>query len=247
MTLRILSYNIRFGGRGRERAIAEVLRALNPDVAVLQEATDPAVIAAVAAVLDLRVVAADANASVAVIGRATTANVQRLPLRTGRTCVALDLPDHGVRLYGVHLSAGLSRRGESRRLAETRQLLWIIDSQDGRIRSAIIGDLNAISPDDGLRTATLPLWIRILLQVDGGIQTAVLAGLTGAGYVDAYRRLNPADAGPTMPAARPSVRLDYLLVDRELAPLVTRCEPETTAPSLVVASDHLPLVADLDV
>ena len=44
MTLRLLSYNIKFGGRGRERAIAEVIRGATPDVVLLQEATDPRVI-----------------------------------------------------------------------------------------------------------------------------------------------------------------------------------------------------------
>ena len=44
MTLRLLSYNIRFGGRGREHALAETIVAAAPDLVVFQEATDPAVI-----------------------------------------------------------------------------------------------------------------------------------------------------------------------------------------------------------
>ena len=42
MTLRVLSYNIRYGGRGREAQITAVLAAAAPDVVIFQEATDPA-------------------------------------------------------------------------------------------------------------------------------------------------------------------------------------------------------------
>src|SRR5882672_5190411 len=44
MTVRLLSYNIKFGGKGRASALAEVIRGANPDVVLLQEATDPRVI-----------------------------------------------------------------------------------------------------------------------------------------------------------------------------------------------------------
>ena len=40
----MLSYNIRFGGAGRETAITDVLRACDADVVVLQEATRPEVV-----------------------------------------------------------------------------------------------------------------------------------------------------------------------------------------------------------
>ena len=41
MTLRLLTYNIRYGGVGRVEAIAAVIRGCAPDVVVLQEATRP--------------------------------------------------------------------------------------------------------------------------------------------------------------------------------------------------------------
>ena len=44
MTLRLLSYNIRHGGAGREAALASVISTARPDVVVLQEATKPAVL-----------------------------------------------------------------------------------------------------------------------------------------------------------------------------------------------------------
>src|SRR5690606_21987612 len=47
--LRLLSYNIRHGGTGREAALAAVIRAAAPDVVLLQEATRPDVVAYLAA------------------------------------------------------------------------------------------------------------------------------------------------------------------------------------------------------
>ena len=48
MIVKLLSYNIRFGGRGRERELAEVIRAVAPDIVVFQEATDPVLISRLA-------------------------------------------------------------------------------------------------------------------------------------------------------------------------------------------------------
>jgi len=45
VTLRLLTYNIRRGGDGREAAIAEVIAQAAPDVVMLQEATHPGVTA----------------------------------------------------------------------------------------------------------------------------------------------------------------------------------------------------------
>ena len=74
-----------------------------------------------------------------------------------------------------------------------------------------------------------------------------MARVLGAGYTDAYRRLNPDVVGPTMPAAAPSVRLDYLMLGPDLAPALVACGHGGLEPSLLwAASDHLPLVVDLD-
>ena len=42
--LRLLSYNIRYGGLGREGLLSTAIRTAAPDVVVLQEATHPAVV-----------------------------------------------------------------------------------------------------------------------------------------------------------------------------------------------------------
>jgi exodeoxyribonuclease-3 len=243
VTLRLVSYNIRFGGRGRESPIGDVLHQVDADVVVLQEAVDPAVVRTLADNLDLAVIASELGSSVAVLSRVATADVVRRTLRPGRTAVEVALPDHGLRLFGVHLSSGLSRRGETVRLVETRSLLAHVGGAGG---VAILGDLNAIAPGDRPMIAMLPRWIRILLRVDGGIRNEVMTALLGADLVDAYRHLHPDEPGATMPALAPSVRLDYALLGADLLARLLACAPPDIEPDLLRrASDHLPLLTVL--
>ena len=69
MIVKLLSYNIRFGGRGRERELAEVIRAVAPDLVVFQEATDPGVISRLAAATDLPFWAARREHSIGYMSR----------------------------------------------------------------------------------------------------------------------------------------------------------------------------------
>ena len=42
---RVMSYNIRYGGVGKQQELAEVIKRVDPDVVLLQEATHPDVVA----------------------------------------------------------------------------------------------------------------------------------------------------------------------------------------------------------
>ncbi len=75
MIIKLLSYNIRFGGRAREAHLTEVIRAVDPDLVVFQEAIDPRVIANLAKATALTRWAAQPG------NRATTA-------RPGCACVS---------------------------------------------------------------------------------------------------------------------------------------------------------------
>ena len=44
MSLRLVSYNIRFGGAEREKQLATVIKACEPDLVILQEAVRPDVV-----------------------------------------------------------------------------------------------------------------------------------------------------------------------------------------------------------
>lgn len=247
MIVRLVTYNIRFGGRGRGPLIANVLGPLEADLVVLQEATDRATVDRLASDLGLAVADAEQGASVAVLSRIRVDSVARHRLLRGRSFVELRLSGPDVRVYAVHLSSGLSRRGESRRMTELGSILRTIGDGPEAARAMIVGDLNAISPSDRPTVSMLPTWIRLLLRVDGGIRSEVMTAVASRQFGDAYRILHPTDPGPTMPAADPSVRLDYVLLGPALVQDLVGCGLAHLEPSLLVrASDHLPVVAELD-
>ena len=246
MTVRIVTYNIRKGGRRRRRSIAEVLVAIDADVVVLQEATDPTVARFVADALGSRVIINAPGRSVAVVSR-LAAEGRWHRMARARSFAEVDLPGLGVRVLAVHLSAGLSARGERRRLREVDRLLAVAGAAPGPERTLIAGDLNAIAPGDVPDVAALPRWIRLLLRVDGGIGTVVIERMLAEGFGDAYRACHPRVSGSTMPAVAPTVRLDYLLLGPGLQRAVTACDLAAVDPDLLVrASDHVPVVLELD-
>jgi endonuclease/exonuclease/phosphatase family metal-dependent hydrolase len=250
VSLRIATYNIRKGGSRRRAALGEVLKALDADVTVLQEATDRGVVDWLAEATESQVTLAERGRSVAVLARgsanAPAGRWHRLP--TGRSFAEIDLPAWGIRLLGVHLSAGLSGRGERRRTMEVERLLAVAADPPGPERTLIIGDLNAVSPSDALSVATLPAWIRLLLRIDGGISTRVIGRVLTDGFVDAYRLLHPTESGATLPAVAPTVRLDYVMLGPSLVPAVASCRiGDASLPMMLAASDHLPLLTVLEV
>ena len=117
MKVRIATYNIRKGGRRRRRFLADVVQGLDPDVTVLQEATDPRVVRYVADAAGARVVIHAPGRSVAMLSRVATTEARWHRMARARNFVEVELADAGIRVIGVHLSAGLSGRGERRRAA----------------------------------------------------------------------------------------------------------------------------------
>lgn len=243
--VRLVSYNIRFGGGRRVALIGGVLAALRPDVVLLQEATDPIAVDRIARAAGLGHVFRRPDWSVAALTREAPDDLAWH--RPGRARGFLEVDPagaDGLRLLGVHLPAGLSARGERARLRSVESLLaWAGGAADGR--TVIVGDLNSVARGDEPVVRGMPLWLRLLLRVDGGIRTDVQDRLVAAGWVDAYRHLHPDEAGFTLPSASPGIRLDYLLVPRPLLARVIACAPAVDAPLAARASDHLPLVAEI--
>jgi endonuclease/exonuclease/phosphatase family metal-dependent hydrolase len=64
--------------------------------------------------------------------------------------------------------------------------------------------------------------------------------------VDAFRHLQPDIVGNTFPTWDPHARLDYLFVPGGFVAQVRSCDVMTGAPT-PEASDHFPLMAELDV
>ena len=240
--MRLVSYNIRFGGGGRLAFIGAVLASLEPDVVLLQEATDPMAIDRIAHTAGLGHVYRRPGWSVAALAAAPLRGHEwHRPGRARGFLEVVPAGDPHIRLVGLHLPAGMSARGERARVRSVDTLLeWAGGAVDDN--TVLMGDLNSVSSGDVPRVAAMPLWLRLLLRFDGGIRTDVQDRLAAAGWVDAFRHLHPDDPGYTLPALSPQVRLDYALLPPALLPQLTACSPAQDAPLVARASDHLPLV-----
>ena len=244
MTLRILSYNIRYGGIGRESQIAAVVRACDPDVVVLQEATEPGVVARVAEQAGLTHWGSRAGHSTGFLSRIPVAHHAWLSARGARHPfleVVLDGPH--PRIFGLHLSAWFSKWSERRRHREIRLLLdGIREHQDGF--HVIAGDFNALAPGERLELAQMPRWIRAMVWVSGrDIARDTIQAMLDERYIDMWRRLHPAGEGYTFPTWSPHVRLDYMFTPDRCASRIAECVVVRNVPEATSASDHYPLLA----
>ena len=124
MIVKLLSYNIRFGGRRRETELAEVIRAAAPDIVVFQEATDPNVIKHLAAATGLPFWAARREHSIGYISRLETSHHEwHYPRGAKHSFLEIVISGSEARIFGLHLSSMFSKWGERRRVKEIRALL----------------------------------------------------------------------------------------------------------------------------
>ena len=246
MTLRLLSYNIRFGGLGREQSLGETIVAAAPDLVVFQEATRPEVIERLAEATKFPYWAARRNHSIGFLSRQQV-DYHEWHYPAGARHSFLEVIPAGTkaRIFGLHLSARFSKWDERRRTREIRSLLdGIKRHQDGF--HVLVGDFNTLAPGEVLELDKMPAWIRALIWISGRkLQRETIQLMLDAGYGDGYRMLNPEVKGYTFPTWDPHVRLDYVFVPRtfanRLAVCDVICEPKER---IQAASDHCPLVAD---
>ena len=245
--LRLLSYNIRRGGAGREDALIGVIRPCAPDIVVLQEATDPAVIERLSQGSELTYWAAMPKLSLGFMSRLPIEHYQWHRPRFSRHAF-LEIVPKGIsfRVFGVHLSAVFAAWTERRRMFELRSLLHAIKRhQDGA--HALVGDFNTVTPGELIDFRPLPQKVRATVWLSGGqIRWRTIEIVRSAGYVDAFRALHPTDPGLTLPTTAPQVRLDYLFVPAAHLSRVVSCQVVRDDPAQQ-ASDHFPLLADLRV
>jgi endonuclease/exonuclease/phosphatase family metal-dependent hydrolase len=246
-SLRLLSYNIRYGGVNREALLSTVIRTADPDLVVLQEATRPAVVEQLARGSGLAHWGCRRGDSLAFLAREPVVSaVWRRP-RFSRHAFLDLVPAGGAwRVFGVHLSAVHAAWTERRRLFELRSLLAAISAhQHGP--HALVGDFNTVAPGELFDFANLPARLRALVWLSGGrVRWRTIQAILDAGYRDAFRHLHPDRVGYTFPSTNPHVRLDYLFVPEALLPSVTRCEVREHD-DLRHASDHLPILGELRV
>jgi endonuclease/exonuclease/phosphatase family metal-dependent hydrolase len=245
--VKLLSYNIRFGGRGREAELAEVIRTVAPDIVVFQEAIDPNVIEHLATATALPVWAARRKHSIGYISRLNVAHHEwHYPAGAKHSFLEIVLEGSETRIFGLHLSAIFSKWSERRRAREIRSLLKGIERyQEGF--HVLVGDFNTLAPGEILDVRRMPTWIRALIWLSGrDIQRETIKIMGEAKYVDGYRLLHAGEKGYTFPVWDPHLRLDYVFLPDRFVSRLKSCEVIDQLPKAAVASDHFPLLAELE-
>jgi exodeoxyribonuclease-3 len=243
LTLRLVTYNIRHGGTGREAEMIAVLRACDPDVVILQEATKPAVVERLAQGTGMQTFGSRPRQSLGFLSRVPIAHYEWHRPRMSRHAFLEIVPEGDrVRFFGVHLSAVHAAWTEHRRVRELRALLKSIERHQSGFH-VLAGDFNTLAPGELLDIRQLPQRLRALVWLSGGrIRWQTIRIVLDAGYVDVFRALHPEDPGLSFPTWNPHVRLDYIFVPRNVS-RVSACRmvdhPDTKA-----ASDHFPLLAE---
>lgn len=150
------------------------------------------------------------------------------------------LPDgrRSLSVYATHLD----HRSEALRVQQLAAALqWTV--RDRARPHVLLGDFNSLTASDLVDN---PAALHALqqdpeLQRLANEELQVTERLRRRGYVDAQGEQPTA----TFPAAAPAVRIDYIWLSAPLAPALRWCCPWITDET-AVASDHLPLLAELD-
>jgi len=251
--LRLLTYNIRNGGKGREAILRETIDRIQPHIAVLQEVRAPAVIDAIAGgVGEHRLVGGGAfsRSRVAIVSRFPFIEAGRYgPWWAGRRWVdvvvrpfdGLALNVHGIQLFAHQIwPAELQRRREVVRMVRhVQQRAWM--------PQLIAGDFNTIARGDRVDRAKAPWSIKAQRLSQGGfIPRWSLKPLMQAGYIDCFRTYHPAADGFTVLSNRPSGRIDYIFGSGDIQNLMKAAEVGPASNSGPAPSDHLPVWVDVD-
>jgi exodeoxyribonuclease-3 len=241
-----MTYNIQRGGRERQQEIATIIGECAPDVVLLQEATDPDVVHAIAERAGMKASGSFPRQSLGYLSREPLRDVSWHRPRVSQHAYIELIPAKGdVRVFGVHLSAVHAAWTEQRRRLELRALLKSVRRHGEGFFHVLAGDFNTIAPGDAFDRDRLPWRLRSLVWLSGGrIRWRTIQTVLEAGYTDAYRARHPETPGFTLPAWQPNIRLDYVFVPDAYADRVARCEV-VASPIAATASDHLPVVADL--
>jgi exodeoxyribonuclease III len=244
--VRILTYNICRGGIGREWQLASVIRESGADLVVLQEAIDQEAVARIAGAAGLAHYTSAAGRSLAFISRAPIARHEWHKPRFSRHAFLEIVPvDDRCRIFGVHLSAVHAAWTERRRVFELRALLSSIARHQQGLH-LLVGDFNTLAPGEVLDVRLLPRRLRPFIWLSGGrIRWQTIERIQAAGYVDGYRAQHPDIAGFTFPAWNPHLRLDYVFMPSGFVTRLQSCEV-VTSPAAKEASDHLPLLVELE-
>lgn len=271
-TLRVMTYNILFGGAGREALIREVVSAVNPDVAVFCEVTAQTSFQAIASIVGPYCAqSGPGRVRVAIVSRwpIVKADMFGPPWRRQKWIAATIRPNDGpaIGVSAAHLVPQPLWPCEILRFLQIRVLLRQLRSHPGLFQ-ILAGDFNALASGDPVRRDGAPRYVRAQWWMQGGtIPRWALGRLTAAGYTDCYRACHPKEEGFTVLSWAPHARIDYVFASPALAerlqlsdvlrgnerrrPSFRRLMAQLLGSGVISdlggeASDHLPVWADFD-
>jgi exodeoxyribonuclease-3 len=246
--LNVLSYNIRYGGIGRENEIAAVIQKAAPDLVVFQEAIRPRVIESLALHTGMKCWGARPGRSLAFMSRIEIAHhAWRRPWGSRHYFLEIAPAGSKLRMFGLHLRAIHSNWTERLRLRELEAMLKAIREQQNGLH-ALLGDFNTLAPGELLHLDKLPFRLQALVRLTGReIRWRTIKTLLEAGYVDGFRMLHPDDPGFTFPTWSPHLRLDFVFVPGRFSAHLERCEVANVIPGAGKASDHFPLLSQFHI
>lgn len=265
--MRVMTYNIKTGGVDRGRgsrldAIVAVVNRQRPDLLGLQELRGfrpgGARLRHFAEAVGMRPFLARSwfGQPVAVLvrppGRPGWSRGLRWGLHHAAAAVVVHTDRGSLTVVATHLNPFFGQR----RLREAGRLVARF-ARPGAM-TLLMGDLNSLDPhtphEERLTRLPATYRRRHLHAGAGGapvVDTRTVARLAGAGFVDLWRAAGCAEPDTTAPTAQgggaefSGMRLDYVLGTAPVAALVRDCRTVTGAES-DYASDHYPVVADLD-
>jgi exodeoxyribonuclease-3 len=246
--LKLLSYNIRYGGVGRENHLAAMIREAAPDIVVLQEAIRPHVVERLAAETGMSTWAARSGHSLGFMSRLEIAHHEwHRPEGAKHSFLEIVPAGTEFRIFGLHLRAIHSNWTERQRVREIGALLKGIEQHQHGFH-VLTGDFNTLAPGEPLDARLLPGRLRALVWLSGGnIRWETIQVLLGSRYVDGYRLLHPVEKGFTFPTWAPHLRLDYFFLPAAFAKRLKDCQVINGNGAGAQASDHFPLLAQLEI
>ena len=109
----------------------------------------------------------------------------------------------------------------------------------------ILGDFNASAPGDKPQIHRLGIVNRMLILLQGRrIYRFAIRAMLDAGMVDCFRELHPNADGFTYGPPTPIGRIDYVFADAAMKARLKECFVVREPPTVDLASDHYPVVAE---